>query len=71
MIRVFAVSAITFVALYAIGAATMFTTGCTEPGDCSFAGELARDHGGEIVVGGTLGVLALGLLSTFRARSRS
>jgi len=71
MIRILGLAALTFVLLYAIGAGTILSTGCTEPGDCSFAGELARDHGGEIVVGGTLGVLGLGLLARLRGRSRS
>ena len=66
VLRVVLASLIAFVMLYAIGYAAIFGTGCTEPGQCSFVGEVARDHGGEIVIGGT--VLAATVAAVTRRR---
>jgi hypothetical protein len=69
VIRAVAAAAIVFVALWALGAAVAVSTGCTEPGDCTAAGELARDHGFAIAVAGSLVVLVVGVAAR-RGRRR-
>lgn len=62
VIRVVLAALATLVALWAIGFTTIAITACTEPGTCSRPGEVARDHGGTLTLGGVAAVLLGGTL---------